>query len=302
MRAIFSKQRANISLGILGVFLTSLFILSVCYQQTATVHAQPNEQTDICVLQQNAQSPIWVKDATPMKKVAVLTGLIKGRDTLKGGKCAGTEVGINPHRKIITLVMNEEGEKKGEIYIPPTSAYSGFMQMVDLASCEAGDIKNIIYTDTKPGDSCVYSFPGIEDVEMTFSGQVSATGTVFQSKPFCASALNISGDAAITISGGEAQVVQNLTRVFGTPGDGCYAGFTDNFQSTYSLNVEKVKGSVSTKGVLKGPDDTYSWSLTGDEQSLSGSFVNDHHYCCGRGNHTGTATGDVTLPRQNQGE
>lgn len=297
----FSKHRANISLGILGVFLTSLFILLSCPQHKAAVPVQPAEQEDTCVLLQNAQSPIWVKDATPKKKVAVLTGLIKDRDTLKDGKCAGTEIGINPHKKIITLVMNAEGEKRGDIFIPPTSAKNGFMQMVDLASCEAGEIKKIIYTDTMPGDSCIYSFPEVEDMEMAFSGQVSATGTVFQSKPFCASTLNITGDATITIIGGEAQVVQNLTRVFGTPGDGCYSGFTDNFQSIFSLNVEKVNGSLRTEGVLKGPDDTYSWSLTADEQSLKGSFINDHHYCCGSGNHTGTAAGDVTLSRQNQG-
>ncbi len=301
MRAILSKNRANISLGILCVFLISLFILSSCTQYKATVPAQPTEQEDTCVLLQNAQNPIWVKDATPKKKVAVLTGLIKDRDTLKDGKCAGTEIGINPHRKIITLVMNAEGEKRGEIFIPPTTANSGFMQMVDLATCKAGDIKEIVYAEGN-GDSCIYSFPQVEDVAMTYSGQVSATGTVFQSKPFCASTLNITGDATITIFGSVAQVVQNLTRVFGTPGDGCYSGFTDNFQSIYSLNVEKVNGSVSTEGGLKGPDDTYSWSLTGDEQSLSGSFINDHHYCCRNGNHTGTAAGDVTLPRQNQGK
>lgn len=298
MRSRHTKRFTKISLAAFGVFLISLFILSLVSPETT--YAQPSEQTDACVLQQDAQNSIWVKGATPMKKVAVVTGLIKGSGTLERGECAGTEIGLNPYRNIITLIMNEEGEKKGEIYIPPTSANSGFMQMVDLATCKAGEVKDITYTDSRSGAGCVYTLP-IDAAPKMYSGKVAATGTVFQSAPFCSSTLKITGDATVTVFGGAAQVVQNLTRVFGTPGDGCYSGFSDNHQNIFTLDVEKENGSLSVEGIQKGSDDTYRWSLSGNEQSLSGSFVNDHHYCCGRGDHTGTAEGNVTLTRQNEG-
>lgn len=277
--------------GLLLIFSSSIHLKA---EETEASETQPQ---DSCVLIQNSQSPIWIKNATPNGRVAVLTGLIQDGDTLGKGECAGAQIALNPHRKIITLVMDPEGEKKGEIYIPQTSAKTGYMQMVDLSTCRVGDIKKIIYSDTKPDDSCIYSLPHIPKM---YSGQVFATGTVFQSAPFCESTLKITGEATVTVFDGAAQVVQNLTRVFGVPGDGCYSGYIDSSQSIFILGAKTVGGSVVADGQEKSQNDTLSWSLSGDGEKLKGSFVNDHHYCCGRGNHTGTASGEVTLFRQQE--
>ena len=103
-RIYSSIQALILSFGLLLIFSS--------FSQLKAEEASEIEEQHSCDLLQNSQNPLRVKNATPNGKVAVLTGLIKDRDTLKKGVCAGTEIGLNPHRKIITLIMNEEGEKK----------------------------------------------------------------------------------------------------------------------------------------------------------------------------------------------
>ena len=113
-----------------------------------------------CFFKKNALNGITVRNGSPNKKVRVVWGFKKGKGSLSGTKCDGLSLGIKPNQSLATIKMNNQGNKNnGTIYIPSTSAKKGFIQMVDLKTCEAGEVRKVILVaDSPPPGGCVYTF------------------------------------------------------------------------------------------------------------------------------------------------
>ena len=189
MKAQLFIRRVNPALQILSVLVVSLFIISAFTEQAGAFLVPPEEGA--CIFIENRQNPLVVKDASPNSKVKVFTGFKKGNATIQSGNCAGTEIGIKPNKKIATLKMNNNGNKNGKIYIPPTSENKGFMQLLDMNTCIVGDVRDVIYTRDTPGKRCVYRLPtcpcfdasDVEGVGIDFMAEVLNSPTCIDSFP-----------------------------------------------------------------------------------------------------------------------
>lgn len=99
------------------------------------------------ILIQNSQNKISLSGITPNKKAAIILGYKKGNKVLQQGKCAGTQLGIIPFKVIAKLRSNSDGNVNKAFYFPPSSENMAMLQIVDIASCEAGNVFEVIVSD-----------------------------------------------------------------------------------------------------------------------------------------------------------
>jgi WD40 repeat protein len=95
----------------------------------------------------NRLNRISISDITPKKKVAVIWGFKRGNGVIGGGKCTGTELGINPWQVIAKLKANGNGSLNKKFYVPSTSATSALLQTVDLFLCSTSPVIRVILTN-----------------------------------------------------------------------------------------------------------------------------------------------------------